>query len=451
MAGYYRNTRTGLGGRKGQGRPDPKVGYGMIGGMVPKKPKRNWADIAQIIGAGLQDWEQGGGHNLDRLQARFDQRDHHRNTFLQQQQKQAQAQQTADQYGLKGRERLAYLTNPDEYGKNLSTNYGAATVGAGAARVYGNGAIPYINHDTVGAGANANNAGKLLESIRSNKAVEALRSGELVESKRAAQMREATNQQNADTAAYNARHPNLPTGMVMGENGPQYMPNYIAGQNQMRKAGRTNVTVESAPQVGTIPQGYQLSQQDGAYRMEPIAGGPVANSNKARANRAQTAGGTVLQDIGRALENVQGSNMASGPVAGQTRFIPGSPADVTNRHVQSALSNIGIDQLQSMRDASPTGGALGQIPVQQQKRLEQMLGSLDVTQPDDIMQDNLMRVQNIYNDIVHGEGQGPERHQLSFDEQGQSIAPPQPTQGMIHKGHIYLGGDPKYPRSWRKQ
>ncbi len=106
---------------------------------------------------------------------------------------------------------------------------------------------------------------------------------------------------------------------------------------------------------------------------------------------------------------------------GLTKVIPGMPAWETNQHLQSALSNIGIDQLQAMRDASPTGGALGQIPVQQQKRLEQMLGSLDVNAPDHVLQNNIKRAMNIYLDIIHGEAQGPDRFDLNFDQMGRPL------------------------------
>jgi hypothetical protein len=73
-----------------------------------------------------------------------------------------------------------------------------------------------------------------------------------------------------------------------------------------------------------------------------------------------------------------------------------------------------------MREASPTGGALGQVPFQQQQRLEQMLGSLQIDQDPHVLQDNIKRFINTYNDIIHGEGEGPKRFELSFDEDGKT-------------------------------
>lgn len=41
--------------------------------------------------------------------------------------------------------------------------------------------------------------------------------------------------------------PKLPTGMVMGQKGPEYMPGYLAGQEQIRRAGKTDVTTNVMP------------------------------------------------------------------------------------------------------------------------------------------------------------------------------------------------------------
>jgi hypothetical protein len=155
------------------------------------------------------------------------------------------------------------------------------------------------------------------------------------------------------------------------------------------------------------------------------------------------AGGTVIQDINRALEILdeserQGarSGPAAGPISGQFASVPGTPAFDIEQFVQSALSNVGLDTLQRMRENSPTGGALGQVPIQQQARLEQVLGSLKTTQRPEILRDNMNRVANIYMDLVFGTPQQlagmldrgeitqdqfdtySQRAELSFDELG---------------------------------
>ena len=187
-------------------------------------------------------------------------------------------------------------------------------------------------------------------------------------------------------------------------------------------------------------------------------------AEKRRISRSR-AGGTVIQDIGRALDIVQnpGWLSASGIVGGVTAEYPKLkeflPAAEAKGHIESALSNVGLDTLQSMREGSETGGALGQVPIQQQKRLEQVLGSLDLSQRKEVISDNLKRVHNIYMDIVHGSPeqirklavdgkiskeravQLSERYELSFDEFGRPIPIPSAPAGIDKN---------EWPEIWRR-
>ncbi|TVR08171.1 MAG: hypothetical protein EA385_10655 [Salinarimonadaceae bacterium] len=223
-----------------------------------------------------------------------------------------------------------------------------------------------------------------------------------------------------------------------------YQGTFAEFQQEQRSAGATNV---DARQMGTIPPGYRARYDESGniVQLEPIPGGPVARGDDEAAQKAEQrqrniemAGGTVVQDIGRGLEILSGSNWAAGPPAVVASRIPGTPAYQLNQFVQSVASNIGVDRLQAMREASPTGGALGQVPFQQQQRLEQLLGSLDITQPPQVLEANMKRISNLYMDLIHGTpdqvrtrgaqmGLSPDqieaaaqRFDLPFDEMGRS-------------------------------
>jgi hypothetical protein len=233
-------------------------------------------------------------------------------------------------------------------------------------------------------------------------------------------------------------------------------PELFAIAQQYAQASRpiTNVTTNVGQgRVGTIPPGFELREDPAtsALSMVPIPGGPVErqmieDAEKARGRQEQQAraGGTVVQDLQRALNIIQTSPAATGRTAAATAELPGIVRAETDYQaaegmIQSALSNVGLDTLQQMRENSPTGGALGQVPIQQQKRLEQVLGSLDLTQRREIVEDNVKRVINIYMDIIHGSKQQVEdsfnrgeiteeqrkiygfRHNLSFDELGRPL------------------------------
>jgi len=155
----------------------------------------------------------------------------------------------------------------------------------------------------------------------------------------------------------------------------------------------------------------------------------MANVNRERTKKGLKKAGTdlaaktVVQDMGRGMhvleKNMDGLiTTAAGPIGMVMKRLPATDADVLERYAESVKSNISIDRLQAMREASPTGGALGQVPVQQQEYLMQLLGSLDVDQKPDILLDNMKRIYNIYMDAIHGIGNGPPRKRISFNEEG---------------------------------
>jgi hypothetical protein len=231
-------------------------------------------------------------------------------------------------------------------------------------------------------------------------------------------------------------------------------PDLFEVARNLAEAQRTSQVVNvGGGRVGTIPPGFELREdpKTGSLSMAPIPGGPVErqemeDAEKARKRKEQQAraGGTVVQDLQRALNIVQTNPSATGRTAAATALLPDVARAETDYQsalgfVESALSNVGLDTLQQMRENSPTGGALGQVPIQQQKRLEQVLGSLDLTQRKEVVEDNIKRVINIYMDIIHGSKDQVEdafnrgeiteqqkkvfgfRHDLSFDELGKSL------------------------------
>lgn len=167
---------------------------------------------------------------------------------------------------------------------------------------------------------------------------------------------------------------------------------------------------------GKAPQGYRFTP-DGS--LEPIPGGPAAQAKIAMDEKRKADAGLVVQDIGRSLELIKNSPSAAGTADfGLLSYIPGTPTQSLDHLLESVKSNIGFDKLQAMRQASPTGGALGSVSDKETAMLQSTAGKLSSYMPEDQLKDNLKRLYNQYNDIIHGPGNGPERYQLSFDEQG---------------------------------
>jgi hypothetical protein len=102
--------------------------------------------------------------------------------------------------------------------------------------------------------------------------------------------------------------------------------------------------------------------------------------------------------------------------------IPGTAAADAARLLDSVRANVGFAQLNQMRSESPTGGALGNVTERELAFLQAVLGSLDQTQSPAQFRDNIIRVRNVFLDIVHGAGNGPPRQTPSF-QQGRNQPP----------------------------
>tara|TARA_B110000238_G_scaffold138611_1_gene149433 strand:- start:11746 stop:13035 length:1290 start_codon:yes stop_codon:yes gene_type:complete len=167
--------------------------------------------------------------------------------------------------------------------------------------------------------------------------------------------------------------------------------------------------------AASIPTGYRgLYDDDGNLtELEAISGGPAAadqaaiaqaaidESNRlgAKAARATTIGGIVIEDIGRYrnLVNNQGFftpiTGAAGEIAGR---YSGSPAFDARELSTTIGANVQFEALGQMRAESKTGGALGSITQNELRDLRATLGSISAAQSDDQLLYNLERLERLY-------------------------------------------------------
>ena len=186
---------------------------------------------------------------------------------------------------------------------------------------------------------------------------------------------------------------------------------------------RAGTTVNVGPQGQTLakpPAGYGIRRNaDGTPFINPetqtvefvqIPGGPVAaktaaaeaGAEQAKAQK-ETSANIVVDDIDRAIKQIQDSpKMTTGVGGAVTQGIPGTPAFNVNALLDTVRANAGFDRLQAMRDASPTGGALGQVSNIELNLLQSAIGNLALAQNEEQLIENLQRVRQIYSDIIHG-------------------------------------------------
>lgn len=146
-----------------------------------------------------------------------------------------------------------------------------------------------------------------------------------------------------------------------------------------------------------------------------------AQTEPERRAQSELKGKIVTEDIDRAIKLADEAFLpVTGLVGEQLSKIPGTAARDVASLIDAIRANIGFEQLQKLREASPTGGALGPVSDRENQFLQSALGSLSQAQSPQQFRDNLRRIKNIFLDIVHGPGQGPPREKLSFSPQAET-------------------------------
>jgi len=115
--------------------------------------------------------------------------------------------------------------------------------------------------------------------------------------------------------------------------------------------------------------------------------------------------GKVVQDVAAAKSLVSGTT--SGLTGKAAAFVPGTDAYDLQQRLLTIKANLGFDRLQQMRDASPTGGALGQVAVQELQALQATVGSLELGQSRQELQKNLDKIDLHYNNWLRTVGGTP--------------------------------------------
>lgn len=181
----------------------------------------------------------------------------------------------------------------------------------------------------------------------------------------------------------------------------------LDAKRQIAQAGATSVHVGTGQRDvnwGTPPKDYVwardaagqvMTERDpttGAYRpiAMPIAGSKDAAERQEAGAKDQARKQTLSQQADMVLESI---NEAKGLVGVRTSGVGGLAArlPMTDARRLAGLittikANLGFDRLQQMRDMSPTGGALGQVAVQELNALQSTVAMLDQLQsPADVL------------------------------------------------------------------
>jgi len=185
------------------------------------------------------------------------------------------------------------------------------------------------------------------------------------------------------------------------------MSNISAAQQQanataIRGQNLTAETTRRGQDIGRIPVGYR---QTDTGEIEPIPGGPTTTNLSPKeiqmreakfpqANLAvksfESKADTVLKDIER-LRNHPGLSSITGIAAGRLPGVTAQGREALELY-EKVVAGLQFKELQDMRNASPTGGALGNVSNQEGTQLRQAAGALSRVQEKGSVQSELDRI-----------------------------------------------------------
>lgn len=204
------------------------------------------------------------------------------------------------------------------------------------------------------------------------------------------------------------------------DTGPEFVrPDPLTGQ-----VGPTAPTVLKS---GDIPTGFQ---QTAPGEIAPMPGSEQDRERQAGKVKAESAI-NVLEEKNRiaidAIDSAidQANWATTGNVMGNSGWVPiaGQGALDLGKTLDTIKANIGFEELQTMRDNSPTGGALGQVTERELAFLQSTIANIEQSQSEDQLKANL----KILRDFL---ASSKEQRKAAYQQQyGGGSAPSAPAAG----------------------
>jgi len=175
----------------------------------------------------------------------------------------------------------------------------------------------------------------------------------------------------------------------------------------------------------------QIAQQKIAEGDKKVSDAAAAQTKKNKADAFKAAG--IINTIDTALSQVGGSTAGLGGVV--MKKLAGSEAVDLEANLETIQANLGFDQLQAMRDASPTGGALGQVSERELIALQSTVASLKQEQSPDQLRANIEKIKKHYQnwlDTLNGINPD-ERDAAAAEAKAKRVVPNAEDSALVNK------------------
>lgn len=181
------------------------------------------------------------------------------------------------------------------------------------------------------------------------------------------------------------------------------------------------------------PTGYRWTASGG---LEPIPGGPADEKATMAGEKAEQRRQAAVMQADRMIGSADAALkqmdrwMTTGVSGAVMSNLPGSDANDLRATLETIKANLGFAELQAMREASPTGGALGSVAVQELNALQSTVANLSPNQSKAQLRANLQKIKEHYANMREVlQGKMPK----GYDQGGQSwgsLAQEYEKQGM---------------------
>ena len=128
--------------------------------------------------------------------------------------------------------------------------------------------------------------------------------------------------------------------------------------------------------AGRTPEEEKVAEKKAVSALEKQQLLPKAQANLLTIERKSK---DILNKTDTILKQIE-EPLTTGLKGAALGNIPGTAAFDLRANLETVLANVGFDELQAMRDASPTGGALGQVAVKEIELLQAIRGNLSANQ-----------------------------------------------------------------------
>lgn len=181
------------------------------------------------------------------------------------------------------------------------------------------------------------------------------------------------------------------------------------------------------------PAGYRWTASGG---LEAIPGGPADEKASLAGEKAEQRRQAAVMQADRMIGSADAALkqmdrwMTTGVSGAVMSNLPGSDANDLRATLETIKANLGFAELQAMREASPTGGALGSVAVQELNALQSTVANLSPNQSEAQLRANLQKIKEHYANMREVlQGKMPK----GYDQGGQSwgsLAQEYEKQGM---------------------